>query len=201
MATVMTAVVAATAETSADSPSSVPICTAPNSKYNQDEESEEDDNDNDNAWNVLTTLYLPLLLIWLRRSMFGTANVIRSVLLGQLLHLLLTVLAPYVDSSAERSWWEPAARWLHLAVAGTTTSPSKHDAWPPPALTALAILTVFCFVVHPDGLTWIMLGKLRYVTTLNSFVGRMRLILILATTSTLDHHPGLQVAKLVSSSI
>jgi hypothetical protein len=158
----MPAVVAATAETAADRPSSVPICTVPDAKCSQDEESEEDDDDA-SAWNVLTTLYLPILLLWLRRSMFGTANVIRSVILGQLLHLLLTVLAPSVDSSTEQSWWEPAARWLHLAVAGTSAAPSKHDAWPPPALTALAMLTVFCFVVHPDGLTWIMLGKLRYV--------------------------------------
>lgn len=32
--------------------------------------------------------------------------------------------------------------------------------WPPPALTLLTLITVVAFVVHPDGLTWIMLGKL-----------------------------------------
>jgi hypothetical protein len=32
--------------------------------------------------------------------------------------------------------------------------------WPPPALTFLTLITVVAFVVHPDGLTWIMVGKL-----------------------------------------
>ncbi len=31
--------------------------------------------------------------------------------------------------------------------------------WPPPALTLLTLMTVVAFVVHPDGLTWIVLGK------------------------------------------
>ena len=31
--------------------------------------------------------------------------------------------------------------------------------WPPPALTLLTLITVVAFVVHPDGLTWIMVGK------------------------------------------
>jgi len=131
-----------------------------------DEGKGEVDYDEDNgatAWNVLTTLYLPIVLIWLRRSMFGTANLIRSLILGQLLHLLLNYVAPLdlqKHSSMTDSWWDAVTRWLHLALAGS--SANKHtDAWPPPALTALAMLTVFCFVVHPDGLTWIMLGKVR----------------------------------------
>ena len=32
---------------------------------------------------------------------------------------------------------------------------------PPPSLALLAMLTVLAFVVHPDGLTWVLLGKLR----------------------------------------
>eukprot|EP00804_Cyclotella_cryptica_P001755 CCRYP_021240-RA/>CCRYP_021240-RA protein AED:0.01 eAED:0.01 QI:286/1/1/1/1/1/2/602/897 len=45
--------------------------------------------------------------------------------------------------------------------------------WPPPGLTLLTLITVVAFVVHPDGLTWIMLGKLvdgvAYVLQLISF--------------------------------
>jgi hypothetical protein len=44
-------------------------------------------------------------------------------------------------------------------------STAGPHAWPPPAFTALALLTIFTLVVHPDGLTWIFLGKLRYVKT------------------------------------
>ena len=38
----------------------------------------------------------------------------------------------------------------------------KDTSWPPPALVALGIFTVVAFVVHPDGLTWIVLGQIRF---------------------------------------
>ncbi|CAB9507560.1 expressed unknown protein [Seminavis robusta] len=37
----------------------------------------------------------------------------------------------------------------------------NDGSWPPPGLVALAILTVVALVVHPDGMTWIMLRKIR----------------------------------------
>ena len=37
---------------------------------------------------------------------------------------------------------------------------SGNGAWPPPALKGLPIMTFVVFVVHPDGLTWILLGLL-----------------------------------------
>jgi hypothetical protein len=120
--------------------------------------------DGETTWNVLTALYLPVVLLWCRRSMFGTANLIRSIMLGQLVHIILTLL-PSVDlvpaDDEVTSWATTIARWLHWASAGNASTTKHTDAWPPPALTALAMLTLFCFVVHPDGLTWIMLGKIR----------------------------------------
>lgn len=35
------------------------------------------------------------------------------------------------------------------------------NAWPPPTLLLLAALTLFALLVHPDGFTWILVGKLR----------------------------------------
>ena len=133
------------------------------------------DNGNCSYWDVLMTLYLPLILMWFRRSMFGPANLIRSIVVGQLMRLV------FVDNITE---WisEKLPPWLQVllfrsssaAATGTGNGMStvlgvaasgKIDphAWPPPAFTALALLTIFALVVHPDGLTWIMLGKLRYV--------------------------------------
>lgn len=106
-----------------------------NNKIHDEGEEEEED---ESFWDVVSTWYLPLLLLWLRRSMFGTANLVRSLIVGQCLKLLLTGDVP--------KWAQPF------------TDPR---AWPPPAFTMLAILTFVAFVVHPDGLTWFMLGKLR----------------------------------------
>ncbi len=122
------------------------------SLYGQNEhEGDADDvDDHDEPGTVLDLLwtwFLPLLFLWFRRSMFGTANLFRSVLLGQCIRLLLTTATGAVD---------PLPKWALMV--------SDPHAWPPPALTGLAILTIVAFVVHPDGLTWFMLGKLRYVS-------------------------------------
>jgi hypothetical protein len=47
------------------------------------------------------------------------------------------------------------------AVPGVSGSRNKHpdQVWPPPALTLLTLITVLAFVIHPDGLTWIIIGK------------------------------------------
>ena len=47
-----------------------------------------------------------------------------------------------------------------------TDSNGKAIDWPPPGLIGLALLTIIALVVHPDGLTWILLRKLRYVEEL-----------------------------------
>ena len=108
-------------------------------------------------WDVMLSLYLPVILLWLRRSMFGTANLVRSLVLGHCLRLLFGNVSGWMSEKVTPSW---------LASLTIQSSTSHHhgkgvDSWPPPALVALALLTIFTLVVHPDGLTWIMLGKLR----------------------------------------
>lgn len=52
----------------------------------------------------------------------------------------------------------------HYVFPSSTHSSHKQiQAWPPPALVVLAILTIAALVVHPDGMTWIVLRKIRYV--------------------------------------
>jgi len=144
-----------------------------NHRIDSIEECEE--SDESSYVNLLLTVYIPLVLLWFRRSMFGPANLIRSIVVGQLMRFV------FVDDISERIS-EKLHRWLEIAffqssaangnIKGTNVGnvsamlgagSGKIDphAWPPPAFTALALLTIFALVVHPDGLTWIMLGRLR----------------------------------------
>ena len=105
-------------------------------------------------WDLVLSLYLPVALVWLRRGMFGTANLFRSLILGHCLRLIFSNIS---------EWMNDKVPWLQPVLFQQATSNGKVDpqAWPPPALTALAILTIVALVVHPDGFTWIVLGKLR----------------------------------------
>ena len=59
--------------------------------------------------------------------------------------------------------------WANLGSCGSGSGHGgdhygKNDnSWPPPALMALGAFTVVAFVVHPDGLTWVMLSQIRLV--------------------------------------
>lgn len=142
-----------------------------NERRQQDENEEEEEEETSSSfWNILVTWYLPLILVWFRRSMFGTANLIRSLFIGQVMRLVLAQCLelpkwiqvfveppPASSSSGDRSM-------SHLELPKWAQAFMDPNAWPPPAFTALAILTLLAFVVHPDGLTWFMLGKLRYVS-------------------------------------
>jgi hypothetical protein len=110
------------------------------------------------VWHLLSTIYLPILLIKLCRSFCGVANLIRSLLMGQCLRFLAIYLAPTL--------WESFSHQTQ-ALFHPSGKTDPH-AWPPPTLTLLAVLTVVAFIVHPDGMTWIMLRKLRYVLVLMS---------------------------------
>lgn len=174
----------------------------------------EEDDEEDEAFATLTyltllsSLYLPLLLfLWIRRSMFGTASLCRSLFFGHMLRLIVafTLLPPSTTKSfvptwlwnlgikignvAEKVWNDKRTQkliptWFHLILAivlgvenedipssltlanlgsggGSGGGGGEKDGWPPPSLVALGIFTVLAFVVHPDGLTWIMLGQIR----------------------------------------
>jgi hypothetical protein len=110
------------------------------------------------VWHLLSTIYIPILFLKLRRSFVGMVRLVRSLLLGQCLRFLVTYLAPSPTT------WEALAPCLQ-PLLGNPNAKDPH-AWPPPTLRILAILTIVAFIVHPDGITWIMLGKLRYVALL-----------------------------------
>lgn len=116
---------------------------------------EEEEDGSLTFWDTLATLYFPILFLWLRRSMFGTANLVRSVLLGQCLRLVVN----YITTEEDSIFWSDSffTPWLQTLVEG-----KDPNAWPtPPALTLLVVLTIVAFIVHPDGLTWFVLRKLR----------------------------------------
>jgi hypothetical protein len=79
---------------------------------------------------------------------------------------LMTTIANFIASTLTAPMTPPG--WIGKApdsVAWLLAIDSNGKAldWPPPALIGLALLTIVALVVHPDGLTWILLRKLRYV--------------------------------------
>ncbi len=112
-------------------------------------------NDNSSYWDLFLTAYAPLIMLWFRKSMFGPANLIRTIVVGQVMQWV--VLDDLHERLSERF------PWLEAILVPPTNGKLDPHAWPPPAFTALALLTVFALVVHPDGLTWVLLGKVRYV--------------------------------------
>ena len=113
----------------------------------------EEDSTSATFWELFITMYLPLSALWLRQSVFGITVLVRTVLLGHLLRFVFGNLADWIDEKSP---------WLHslLQPMGPHSKPDPK-AWPPPALSALALFTVVTFVVHPDGFTWVMLGKVK----------------------------------------
>ena len=90
-------------------------------------------------WELL--LYIPVLLV---QSVFGTFHIFRSLVLGHALR--------WFFQRQEQHPWE-AAFLRHM----------ERNAWPPPGLVVLAVLTITALIVHPDGFTWVILRKIRYV--------------------------------------
>lgn len=111
-------------------------------------------------WELLLTSYLPVIFLWIRRGMFGITMIVRTLILGHLLRLLCGNVSDWVSDKTPS--WLPS--FLVPILSGAQNNAKIGDnSWPPPALTGLALLTVFALVVHPDGFTWIMLRKARYV--------------------------------------
>ncbi len=48
-----------------------------------------------------------------------------------------------------------------LSSPSSSSSSNGNNSWPPPSLVALGIFTLVAIVIHPDGLTWIMLSQIR----------------------------------------
>jgi len=101
-------------------------------------------------WELTMTMYLPLL----KRSISGIIMLVRTVIFG---HLVRSIFGNVSKSMNEKSpsWLSPMVQPM-----GPHSKPDTKS-WPPPALTALTLLTVFALVVHPDGFTWVVLGKVK----------------------------------------
>lgn len=121
----------------------------------------EDCKEGSTFWQVLLTSYLPVMFLWLRRAMFGITMLVRTIVLGHLLRLLCGNVSDWVN--------EKTPTWINTMLQPLGGGNYHHagkltdNSWPPPALTGLALLTIFALVVHPDGYTWIVLRKSRYV--------------------------------------
>jgi hypothetical protein len=97
---------------------------------------------------IIASGFFPLLL----QFMTGIANFFQS---------LLGYGARWITSplTTPPGWVVLAPDFITWFLA--TDSNGKAIDFPPPGLIGLALLTVVALVVHPDGLTWILLRKLR----------------------------------------
>ena len=151
-----------TSSTEAASARSARTCTSDDDTAVQDLQQQQPSTENNSTntfWQLLLTLYLPLLVMTFRRCLGGVFQALRAVT-GQLvlrLPAVTNVVSGWIYQTLLRQ--NPNDRAM-----GPATAPKYVETWPPPAITALAIFTVFSFLVHPDGYTWTLLAKIRYVT-------------------------------------
>jgi len=106
-------------------------------------------------WEGVFHTNVPLVVLWLKRGFFAITMFVRTLIMGHLLFLV------FGDPSEWKDERTPSWR-IHVLQASTTWHPrSGTQAWPPPALVVLALLTLVTLVVHPDGLTWVLFGKIK----------------------------------------
>jgi hypothetical protein len=135
---VTAAAMASSSSSSSSQSDGTPVVAIMDDEEEEEEEEEENGACVNTCWDLVKSLYLPLLI----QSVFGGFHIFRSLILGNFIHLQLEGIVVAKKSSS-------------------STSRSSH--WPPPALIGLSILTVVALIVHPDGYTWIFLRKVRYV--------------------------------------
>jgi hypothetical protein len=97
------------------------------------------------AWYFFFSLWIPMIL--------ELCSAARSMLVRSLLPTTTTTTITNSESSTASSNKQKYSANL----------PEPKNAWPPPGLVKLAILTVLTLIVHPDGYTWVLLRKLRFV--------------------------------------
>lgn len=119
-----------------------------------DTRKQQDEESSSSTWELMLSLYLPLMLLGFQHSFSITGNLVRSLLSsGNTVQIFFGNMSEWMTEKSP--WLKPL-----FSKGGKGTDP---HAWPPAALAALAILTVVALVVHPDGFTWVMLSRLRYV--------------------------------------
>jgi hypothetical protein len=124
------------------------------SPENEDDASEcEDISDASTLWEFIN--FFPIFL----QSMAAITNLLHSLVLGNAAQWSISSLTAPLTSPG---WVGPAPVGVAWILA--TDANGKVLDWPPPALIGLALLTIIALMVHPDGFTWILLRKLRYVS-------------------------------------
>jgi hypothetical protein len=106
---------------------------------------------------TIASWFFPLFLQFIT----VVANFFQSLLLGDGARWITSPLTAPMTPPSWVGLFPDCITWF-LA----TDSNGKAIDWPPPGLIGLALLTIIALVVHPDGLTWILLRKLRYVEEL-----------------------------------
>jgi len=154
-----------------------------NDENHHKEPEEEKDEELSSLWDLIASC--SVVFLWFQRSTFGVLGLLKSLFLGHCLSLLFQWITGGSSSASNESTstasspsaaGEDEYRILEAIqgllagksvpssiVSAASSSSSQVESWPPPALVALAILTVVALVVHPDGMTWIMLRTIRYV--------------------------------------
>ena len=94
---------------------------------------------------VVLTCYMPCCF----QLATGALQIIYSVVMGHVVRRWI---------SDEHQQQQP----YYWSIASLFSS-KHYDAAPPPALVGLAMLTIVCLVIHPEGATWIVIRTLRYV--------------------------------------
>lgn len=111
--------------------------------------------ESNSIWDKFANSHYQLALLWLKRRVLAITMLVRTLIFGHVLRLVFGNISEWKNEGTP-SWMVTV---LHPVV--TPQSRSEANAWPPPALIVLALLTVVTLVVHPDGLTWVLLGKIK----------------------------------------
>jgi hypothetical protein len=111
--------------------------------------------------------FISLTLSFFLKPVIGGIYIIRTLFLGYLLNYMVQFVSdteetdePWIPIQQINAAVTSSAVALDKGMSSTTTTTTS---WPPPTFIALGILTMFAFIVHPDGYTWILIDKIRFV--------------------------------------
>lgn len=137
---------------------------------------------------IMTALYLPFLLfLWVRRNVFGTEFIVRSLFFGHILRYAVAVL--FLPPSVTKRFVPQSLQifaqnilhriervqgnvppfvnsFLGITLGMNTDKISiswgnqiSSDLRLSPPFVMFGIVTLMLFIAHPDGFTWIMIEK------------------------------------------
>eukprot|EP00529_Nitzschia_sp_RCC80_P011376 CAMPEP_0113483526 /NCGR_PEP_ID=MMETSP0014_2-20120614/23478_1 /TAXON_ID=2857 /ORGANISM="Nitzschia sp." /LENGTH=639 /DNA_ID=CAMNT_0000377073 /DNA_START=365 /DNA_END=2284 /DNA_ORIENTATION=+ /assembly_acc=CAM_ASM_000159 len=123
-----------------------------NNKVENEEEGRDVEGQNDDGsftiWEQFVTLYLPFMIDRFKYIMLGSASFVQ---------LSLGIVGQYIERTGSG---KSVNKNIGCTTGGIGATVDPHE-WPQQFLMALGVLTIFALVVHPDGFTWVVLGKIR----------------------------------------